>query len=75
MNLNDTLAHVPTRRGEASDPFTGSGAYVPGYGGVEASRFTGNLIKFNSLTIDFQLKLCFDIFFNQSILISQPFIF
>ena len=26
----------------ASDPFTGSGAYVSGSGGVEASRFTGN---------------------------------
>ena len=28
-------------KGTASDPFTGSGAYVSGSGGVEASRFTG----------------------------------
>ena len=33
--------HKPIPKGTASDPFTGSGAYVSGSGGVEASRFTG----------------------------------
>ena len=33
--------HVPVSRGVASDPLTGSGAYVSGSGGVETSRRTG----------------------------------
>ena len=42
-------------KGTASDPFTGSGAYVSGSGGVEASRFTG--IK--------TIRLCISMTFSQ----------
>ena len=55
MKNTSILAHVPTPKGVASDPFTGSGAYVSGSGGVEASRFTGKLLKDPSYYI-FYLK-------------------
>ena len=35
--------HVPLSQGVASDPFTGSGAYTSGSGGVTASSFTGGV--------------------------------
>ena len=35
--------HVPQGQGVASDPLTGSGAYVSGSGGVETSRHTGGV--------------------------------